>query len=285
MRIRAAREALTSEEDAACLEELERLAIGEGTAMADEAQQITLPEDLCLPEGCNLDALVEWVYPNLAVNCTDTEWLAGRAILSTLNSLVDDANDKIAVTFPGREWRCLSADRVRCDDDTQYAPEELLNTRDVAGLPKHEINLKPNMPIMLLRNLSPADGLCNGTRLLVLEVINDRLLKAKIATGKHRGDIVFIPRIQLSPDVEDMIPFQWSRRQFPVRVAFAMTINKAQGQTLQRVGVYTCRSHALPMGSCTLPRRASACPLTSALRWTVTRTACSAHATSSTSRP
>ena len=27
-------------------------------------------------------------------------------------------------------------------------------------------------------------------------------------------------------------------RQFPVRVAFAMTINKAQGQTLQRVGVY-----------------------------------------------
>jgi len=27
------------------------------------------------------------------------------------------------------------------------------------------------------------------------------------------------------------------RRQFPVRPAFAMTINKAQGQTLQRVGV------------------------------------------------
>ena len=107
--------------------------------------------------------------------------------------------------------------------------------------------------------------MCNGTRLLVLDVINDRLLKAKIATGKHRGDIVFIPRIQLSPD-DDVFPFQWSRRQFPVRVAFAMTyrrtaleplssqaapsspplttarftarINKSQGQTLQRVGVY-----------------------------------------------
>ena len=48
---------------------------------------------------------------------------------------------------------------------------------------------------------------------------------------------MFIPRIQLSPD-EDVFPFQWARRQFPVRVAFAMTINKAQGQTLQRVGVY-----------------------------------------------
>ncbi len=47
----------------------------------------------------------------------------------------------------------------------------------------------------------------------------------------------FIPRIQLSPD-EDTFPFGWSRRQFPVRIAFAMTINKAQGQTLDRVGVY-----------------------------------------------
>ena len=33
-------------------------------------------------------------------------------------------------------------------------------------------------------------------------------------------------------------PFEWSRRQFPVRVAFAMTINKSQGQTLQNVGVW-----------------------------------------------
>lgn len=242
MRVRAARQTLNSERDAAQLEELEHfakwlLSIGEGTAEADALEQITLPNDLCLPEGCDLEALVKWTYPELASNCDNPDWLAGRAILSTLNSLVDEANDKIAQTFPGRTWQCLSADRVRCDDDSRYAPEELLNSIDVAGMPKHEINLKPNMPIMLLRNLSPSDGLCNGTRLLVLDVIHDRLLKAKIATGKHQGDIVFIPRIQLSPD-DDMFPFQWTRRQFPVRVAFAMTINKAQGQTLQRVGVY-----------------------------------------------
>ena len=34
------------------------------------------------------------------------------------------------------------------------------------------------------------------------------------------------------------LPFKMKRRQFPVRPAFAMTINKAQGQTLQRVGLY-----------------------------------------------
>ena len=45
---------------------------------------------------------------------------------------------------------------------------------------------------------------------------------------------------------EREFPFEWSRRQFPVRVAFAMTINKSQGQTLSNVGVWLsdpCFSH------------------------------------------
>merc|ERR1711947_29931 len=33
-------------------------------------------------------------------------------------------------------------------------------------------------------------------------------------------------------------PFEWHRRQFPVRPAFAITINKSQGQTLKNVGVW-----------------------------------------------
>ena len=122
---------------------------------------------------------------------------------------------------------------------------DFLNTLSLSGLPKHELRLKPNMVVMLLRNLSPIEGLCNGTRLLVQDVINGRLLQAVIATGSHAGEVVFIPRIKLSPD-EGLFPFSWSRLQFPVRVAFAMTINKAQGQTLTRVGVYLeqmCFSH------------------------------------------
>ena len=36
-------------------------------------------------------------------------------------------------------------------------------------------------------------------------------------------------------------PFVLSRRQFPVRLCYAMTINKSQGQTLQNVGLYLPR--------------------------------------------
>ena len=46
-----------------------------------------------------------------------------------------------------------------------------------------------------------------------------------------------IPRIDLTSD-EERVGVEFKRRQFPIRLAFAMTINKAQGQTLNKVGLY-----------------------------------------------
>ncbi len=42
----------------------------------------------------------------------------------------------------------------------------------------------------------------------------------------------------MEPSDAHALPFQMHRHQFPVRPAFALTINKAQGQTLEHVGVY-----------------------------------------------
>ncbi|UYV78542.1 hypothetical protein LAZ67_16001943 [Cordylochernes scorpioides] len=56
------------------------------------------------------------------------------------------------------------------------------------------------------------------------------VLQARILTGSFRGGEVLIPRIPIIPND---LPFKFRRLQFPVMVAFAMTINKYQGQTLQ----------------------------------------------------
>ena len=65
-----------------------------------------------------------------------------------------------------------------------------------------------------------------------------QLLECEIASGTtHLGDLVYLSRLTLTAD-PDMYPFKWTRRQFPVRAAFALTINKAQGQTLRCVGIY-----------------------------------------------
>ncbi len=77
---------------------------------------------------------------------------------------------------------------------------------------------------------------CNGTR-LILKRLGQRAIEAKIITGNNVGKCVFIPHIIMSPFGTDW-PFVLHYRQFPVRVAFAITINKSQGQTFNNIGVY-----------------------------------------------
>jgi ATP-dependent DNA helicase PIF1 len=92
------------------------------------------------------------------------------------------------------------------------------------------------MPILLLRNIAPTDGMCNGTRLICRRLF-PRIIEAEIAIGQHQKQIVYIPRLPLIPS-DDSIPFDFRRVQFPIKPAFAMTINRAQGQTLDYVGLW-----------------------------------------------
>ena len=89
---------------------------------------------------------------------------------------------------------------------------------------------------MLLRNISAENGLCNGTRLIIKKILN-RLLEAEIATGDHAEKIVYIPRMPLTPSNTNL-PFEFSRTQFSIRPAFVININRAQGQTLDMIGIW-----------------------------------------------
>jgi len=89
---------------------------------------------------------------------------------------------------------------------------------------------------MLLRNMGGHDGACNGTQLLVKH-IGQNVLVTEFARGIHKGKILALPRILLSPS-DSIGSIQWTRRQVPVRLSFFITVNKAQGQTLRKVGVF-----------------------------------------------
>ncbi|XP_057443697.1 uncharacterized protein LOC130735824 [Lotus japonicus] len=146
--------------------------------------------------------------------------------------------------IPGEETEYLSYDTpCRSDEDSDIDPEwftsEFLNDVKCSGIPNHRIILKVGVPIMLMRNLDQASGLCNGTRLMVTD-LTPYIIVATALSGLKSGKPVYIPRMSLTPS-DTGLPFKFQRRQFPITVCFAMTINKSQGQSLSHVGLYLPR--------------------------------------------
>ena len=82
----------------------------------------------------------------------------------------------------------------------------------------------------------PTDGHCNGTRYIVNQ-LHQHIIEAKITMGGNAGRTIFIPRI-IHIMQENEHPFKMRRKQFPINPAFAVTANKSQGQTFDRIGVY-----------------------------------------------
>lgn len=89
---------------------------------------------------------------------------------------------------------------------------------------------------IILQNLDPKGGQCNGTRLQITHLCN-QIVQARVIIGDTIGEIVLIRTMNLTPS-DTKLPFKMRRRQFLLPVAFAMTINKSQGQSLQQVGLY-----------------------------------------------
>ena len=74
-------------------------------------------------------------------------------------------NTLLITKFPGKEIVYHSFDKTK-DPNQQSEHEDFINTLTPNGFPPHVLILKPNCPVILLRNIDPSKGLCNGTRLI-----------------------------------------------------------------------------------------------------------------------
>jgi len=214
-----------------------------------EGTDMPVPPDLLL-QGHAVEELVAKIYGDVAGDpaARTAENITHRAILACKNDDVDSLNATIINMWPGEVRELRSADTNMEEDEVATFPTEFLNSLDPANFPPHLLALKPGVPIMLLRNFDTGAGLANGTRLIVDRFPGaGNVIQATIVSGSHTGNQVLLPRLNLStPESPDM-PIQFRRRQFPVRPAFAITINKSQGQTFRKVGVYL-RNHVFSHG-------------------------------------
>jgi len=116
----------------------------------------------------SLDSLIHTVFPAMAINYANQGYMDSQSILTTKNIVVNSFNTQIAKAMPGQEHVFLSVDLMEIGDDQAIAISmEFLNTITLAGMPPHHLALKVGVPIILLKNLDAALGICNGTHLII----------------------------------------------------------------------------------------------------------------------
>uniref|UniRef100_A0A453LRL1 ATP-dependent DNA helicase n=1 Tax=Aegilops tauschii subsp. strangulata TaxID=200361 RepID=A0A453LRL1_AEGTS len=122
------------------------LRIGDGTEESIGQDYVRLPDEIVVPyidPKHSVSKLINDIFPSLGQNGISPSYISTRAILSTKNEYVDELNEKLIDRFPGEE------------------------------------QLKINCPVILLRNLDPFNGLCNGTRLIIRAFQENAILMQK----------------------------------------------------------------------------------------------------------
>ncbi|XP_050908299.1 uncharacterized protein LOC127121917 [Lathyrus oleraceus] len=187
--------------------------IGDGVKPTKPDDMVRLSLHIAIPwEGeHSIQVLIQYIFPNLELHGWDAPYMVQRAILTPTNDDVQKLNDMIIDQFPGEEHNLLSFDEVEGDNHNLYQ-QEFLNSIARGSLPPY-----------------------------ILKIKRMNMLDVEILTGSNAGKRAFLPRIKIKTSASDGLPFVLSRKQFPMRLSFAITINKSQGQTIPNAGIYLPR--------------------------------------------
>ncbi len=173
---------------------------------------------------------MNWLYPNGIIPYQET-------ILCSNNESVDKWNAIVQRMSTGTEYKVMSRDSFKEVDDPnghlkKMLTKAVLNNFWKNGVPNHELILKTGDICLVTRAINGL-GLANNSQ---VRVTNVRTHSVKVITmGDNEGQTVRIPRITFKFRMPYGKSCQLTRRQFPLRLAYAMTYNKSQSQTLSKV--------------------------------------------------
>ncbi|XP_057417333.1 uncharacterized protein LOC130711645 [Lotus japonicus] len=182
------------------------LDIGDGNLgdYNDGECDLDIPHDLMvLFKDDVVSSIVYSTYPDIQRKFFDEEYFIDKAILAPTLDIVDSVNQFVLSIVPGKEKVYLSSDSVvKVDEDVaidaNWITIEFLNDIKGSGLPDHRLCLKIGTPIMLMRNIDVSAGLCNGTRLIVLD-LRPNLIYGKVLNGNKAGTKTYIPHMTIVP--------------------------------------------------------------------------------------
>ncbi|KAL3628061.1 hypothetical protein CASFOL_028163 [Castilleja foliolosa] len=153
-------------------------------------------------DGYLLASIIDTIYPELDDGPTDPSYLKERDIMAPTLDLVDSVNHYMIEKTSG-ECRTYYSSNSACSSDScsyilaDVHTPEFFSAVKCSGVPNRELKLKVGASVMLLRNIDPGMGLCNGTRLLITR-LESHVLEGRIITGTNSGERVIIPRLSLT---------------------------------------------------------------------------------------
>jgi ATP-dependent DNA helicase PIF1 len=162
--------------------------------------------------------------------------------LASTNSAVIDWNLRIQSMNPSPEITCVSNDYLCEVDDVHgylenMTTEACLNAYNNNSAPPHLLKLKVNDICLVMRALM-VDNIASNSRVQILSILPNVIWVKTLSERVQR--IVAIPKVRFKFRLTYGESFCLMRTQFPLRLAYAMTMNKSQSQTLRRTLV-DCR--------------------------------------------
>jgi hypothetical protein len=207
------------------------------------------PEFATLLESVGTGSLSEVAVP-LSSQATSMEDLVHQVLGPDLNNACNSAmllaltlddtdvvNNWCLNAMPGRAIEMHAADTfVDCRQPDMYPPE-VVSAMRIPGVPPGKLTLKVGARYMIVKNMM--QHVFNGVRCVLVSVAGTRSVFVRLISGPGAGEIVLLPAIAFAITPEQSgLPFSIRRRQLPMIPAFAVTVHKAQGQTLTTVGLF-----------------------------------------------
>jgi len=158
-------------------------------------------------------------------------------ILAATNAQVTEWNNKIQALNPYESYTLLAKDVFSSVDDphgylNQALHPAVIDEYEVHTIPFRSLKLKINDVCLVMRNLSRKYGLATNARVRVLHITPFSIRVQTLTTPPKTATI---PRIRFKYRLAGGLSFEIIRTQFPLRLAYSITYNKSQSQTLQRV--------------------------------------------------
>lgn len=195
--------------------------------------KIGLPKISYFTES-NLNSAIEWLYPNMVY---DVERALRTVILASTNEAVGKWNTLIQNMNNNQAHEYLSRDSFSEVDDekgilSSLLDETTMNRYNSNGIPPHRLTFKKNDVCIILRAITSLN-LATYTKVQVMQ-LHRNFVTVKTLNEKQMR-YLNVPRITFKFHLEFGESYEMTRIQIPMRLAYSMTYNKSQSQTLDQV--------------------------------------------------